>query len=159
MDPQTRPRSQDPNPQLAWQRLEPGRRSTSSRLYGPYPFESVGGVVDWAPNVFYSLESQTKPMYWRVPSEATVVHEIAHMWCGDAVTLGCWPDIWLNEGFATWSEWIFGAPRRRRGAETFDQLYATPEDGQAGQDLWFPAPAALPGPARCSTRPSTTAGR
>ena len=104
--------------------------------------------MDWAPNVFYSLESQTRPMYWRVPSEATVVHEIAHMWFGNSVSLEIWPDIWLNEGFATWSEWIWS--ERTDGpsaAETFDELYATPEDSDAGQDLWFPAPAALPGPA------------
>jgi aminopeptidase N len=33
-------------------------------------------------------------------------------------------------------------------AATFDALYATPEDSDAGADLWFPAPAALPGPAQ-----------
>jgi aminopeptidase N len=151
VDPQTRGGgSKVPNPQLAWQRLALNGPAVDlfSELYGPYPFESVGGVVDWAPNVFYSLESQTRPMYWRVPSEATVVHEIAHMWFGDAVTLETWPDIWLNEGFATWSEWIWS--ERRGGpsaAATFDALYATPEDSEAGADLWFPAPAALPGPA------------
>jgi aminopeptidase N len=151
VDPQTRPGgSKDPNPQLAWQRLALNGPAVDlfSELYGPYPFESVGGVVDWAPNVFYSLESQTRPMYWRVPSESTVVHEIAHMWFGDSVTPEIWPDIWLNEGFATWSEWIWsertGGPS---AAQTFDDLYATPEDSDAGQDLWFPAPAALPGPA------------
>lgn len=101
------------------------------------PFESVGGVVDWAPKVGYSLESQTRPMYWHVPSEATVVHEIAHMWFGDAVTPQRWSDIWLSEGFATWSEWI--CSERRGGAsagDTFAELYATAEGSEAGQDLW-----------------------
>ena len=106
--------------------------------------------MDWAPNVFYSLESQTRPMYWHVL-------EPRRRWCtrsrtcgsGDSVTLTVWPDIWLNEGFATWSEWIWS--ERTGGttaAEIFDELYATPEDSDAGQDLWFPAPAALPGPAQ-----------
>ena len=151
VDPQTRRfGTKDPNPELAWQRLALNGPAVDlfSELYGPYPFESVGGVVDWAPNVFYSLESQTRPMYWHVPTEATVVHEIAHMWFGNSVSLEVWPDIWLNEGFATWSEWIWsertGGPS---AADTFDELYATPEDSDAGQDLWFPAPAALPGPA------------
>jgi aminopeptidase N len=151
VDPQTRQfGTKDPNPQLAWQRLALNGPAVDffSGLYGPYPFESVGGVMDWAPNVFYSLESQTRPMYWHVASEATVVHEIAHMWWGNSVTLEVWPDIWLNEGFATWSEWIWSEHRGGpSAAQTFDELYATAEDSDAGQDLWFPAPAALPGPA------------
>lgn len=152
VDPQTRRfDSKLPNPALAWERLALNAPAVElyTSLYGPYPFESVGGVVDWAPNVFYSLESQTRPMYWQVPSEATVVHELAHMWFGDAVTPALWSDIWLSEGFATWSEWIWsertGGPS---AAATFDALYATPEASDAGADLWFPAPAALPGPAQ-----------
>ena len=151
VDPQTRQfGSKDPNPQLAWQRLAFTGPAVAlfTELYGAYPFESVGGVVDWAPNVFYSLESQTRPMYWVIPSELTVVHEVAHMWFGDSVTPEIWPDIWLNEGFATWSEWIWSERNGgKSAAQSFDELYATPEDSAAGQDLWFPAPAALPGPA------------
>jgi aminopeptidase N len=151
VDPQTRQfGAKDPNPQLAWQRLAFTGPAVDlfTQLYGPYPFESVGGVVDWAPNVFYSLESQTRPMYWVIPSELTVVHEVAHMWWGDSVTPELWPDIWLNEGFATWSEWIWSERNGgKSAAQTFDELYATPEDSADGADLWFPAPAALPGPA------------
>jgi aminopeptidase N len=113
-------------------------------LFGPYPFESVGAIVDYAPNVFYSLESQTKPNYWVIPSELTIVHELAHQWFGDAVVLERWPDMWLNEGFATWSEWIWNEHKGVKSAqEQFDELYATPEDSSAGEDLWFPAPNAL----------------
>jgi aminopeptidase N len=151
VDPQTRQfGSKDPNPQLAWQRLAFTGPAVAlfTELYGAYPFESVGGVVDWAPNVFYSLESQTRPMYWVIPSELTVVHEVAHMWFGDSLTPELWPDIWLNEGFATWSEWIWSERNGgKSAAQSFDELYATPEDSAAGQDLWFPAPAALPRPA------------
>jgi aminopeptidase N len=151
VDPQTRQfGSKDPNPQLAWQRLAFTGPAVAlfTELYGAYPFESVGGVVDWAPNVFYSLESQTRPMYWVIPNELTVVHEVAHMWFGDSLTPELWPDIWLNEGFATWSEWIWSERNGgKSAAQSFDELYATPEDSAAGQDLWFPAPAALPGPA------------
>jgi aminopeptidase N len=151
VDPQTRPFGQkNPNPDLAWRRLAatqgPALR-LFSELYGPYPYDSVGAIVDYAPNVFYSLESQTKPNYWVVPSVGTIVHELAHMWFGDALVLERWPDMWLNEGFATWSEWIWfernGGPTAQ---QQFDALYETPEDSDAGQDLWFPAPNGLSGP-------------
>ena len=151
VDPDTREAESDaaPNPDLAWERLaaQPEIISFFSELYGPYPFSSVGAIVDWAPNVGYALESQTKPNYDRIPDPATLVHELAHQWFGNSVTLAYWRDIWLNEGFATWSEWIYD---ERHGGDpasaVFSDLCATPEDGEAGQDLWFPAPAGLSGP-------------
>ena len=148
VDPQTRRFGRkDPEPQLAWDRLAAAQGPAVqlfSELYGPYPYDSVGAIVDYAPNVFYSLESQTKPNYWVIPSEATIVHEIAHMWFGDAVVLERWPDMWLNEGFATWSEWIWSEKTGGTTAQQqFDALYATPEDSAAGEDLWFPAPNRL----------------
>jgi aminopeptidase N len=151
VDPDTRERPADPapNPALAWARLElqPEIISFFSELYGEYPFSTGGGIMDWAPGVGYSLESQSRANYWRVVGPSTVVHEIAHQWFGNAVTLAYWPDIWLNEGFATWSEWIYDERHDGPSAqETFDDLYAIPADDPAFADLWSPAPAALTGP-------------
>jgi aminopeptidase N len=70
----------------------------------PYLFTAVGAIVDSAKNLGYSLETQTKPLFPYVPDEATLAHEQSHMWFGDSATLGRWPDIWLHEGLATWSE-------------------------------------------------------
>ena len=147
VDPNTRLFGQkSPNPDLAWSRLavQPEALEFLINLYGPYPFDSIGAIVDYAPNVFYSLESQSKPNYWVIPSEDTIVHELAHMWFGDAVVLERWPDMWLNEGFATWSEWIWNEHKGvKSAAQQFDDLYDTPEDSADGQDLWFPAPNEL----------------
>ncbi len=147
VDPNTRVDEADPpNPSLAFARLDPQPEIMAffSDLYGGYPFSAGGGIIDWAPDVGYALESQTRTNYEVIPDATTVVHEIAHQWFGNAVTLAVWPDIWLNEGFATFSEWIYDERHGGRPAqEAFDELCATPEKGEDGEDLWFPAPAAL----------------
>jgi aminopeptidase N len=147
VDPTTREAEADPpNPALAFERLDPQPEIIAffSDLYGEYPFSAGGGIIDWAPDVGYALESQTRPNYDTIPSASTVVHEIAHQWFGNAVTPSVWPDIWLNEGFATFSEWIYderhGGPPAQ---EAYDELCATAEDSEEGQDLWFPPPAKL----------------
>ena len=113
-------------------------------IYGRYPFNAVGAIVDDANDVGYALETQTKPVFDPPPDEATLVHEIAHMWVGDSVTLSLWPDIWLHEGFATWSEWIWS---ERTGGESaaaiFDELYAIPATNTA---FWTPPPGNPGGP-------------
>jgi aminopeptidase N len=129
---------------VAWERLamEPAIIDFFTEIFGRYPFSTGGGVVD-AANIGYALESQTKSMYDRLPGPSTVVHEVAHQWIGNSVTLTVWPDIWLNEGFATWTEWIWaerhGGPS---AAEQFDIEYARP----ATSSFWNNPPAALPGP-------------
>jgi aminopeptidase N len=108
-------------------------------IYGPYPLNAVGSVVDDAKVVGYSLETQTKPVYDRMPDELTVAHELSHMWYGDSVTLTEWPDIWLHEGFATWSEWIWSEHTGNKTAQKFfDNLYNTPAQDTA---FWTPPPA------------------
>ena len=72
----------------------------------PYPFNSYGSIVD-DDTVGYALETQTRPVYSRVARESTVVHELAHQWFGNAVSPGRWQDIWLNEGWATYAEWLW----------------------------------------------------
>lgn len=80
------------------------------KSFGPYPFEAEGGVVDTS--LGFALENQTRPVYdavfWAAGSNTSVVaHENAHQWFGDSVSVNDWKEIWLNEGFATYAEYLW----------------------------------------------------
>jgi aminopeptidase N len=76
-----------------------------STLFGPYPWDKYG-MCAVNPFDYGGMEHQTITTLHeaRVTNEETVVHELAHQWWGDLVTCGSWPDIWLNESFATYSQ-------------------------------------------------------
>jgi len=143
-------------------RLAPGSRPVLARLpeivrfesglYGPYAFESAGSIVDFAPGLGYALETQSRPIYPYTPDLTTVVHETAHQWFGDSVGLKRWPEIWLNEGFATWTEWYYAERHGRRSAHAiFNRLYRVPASNTA---FWNP-PSAHPGTPKNLFGPST----
>jgi aminopeptidase N len=99
-------------------------------LFGPYPFEAYGGAVLDDRRVRYALETQTRPVYGKAffgsgEDLSVVAHELSHQWFGDSVTIRQWRDIWLNEGFATYAEWLWAEhDGGRRVQESFDEQYA-----------------------------------
>ena len=108
---------------------QPAMIAYFSRVFGPYPFSSFGAVVDDDEAAGYALENQTRPIYSGAPAESTVAHELAHQWYGNSVTPRRWRDIWLNEGFATYAEWLWNARRGRASVtEQFDEAYSRPAD-------------------------------
>ena len=81
----------------------------------PYPFEDYAqvfvpefnfGAMENAGCVTFRDEyifrsRQTMAAY--ESRDNTILHEMAHMWCGDRVTMTWWDDLWLNESFAEWA--------------------------------------------------------
>jgi aminopeptidase N len=110
--------------------LQPEMIDFFDDVYGPYPFTSFGAIVD-DDSVGYALETQTRPIYSGQATESTVAHELAHQWVGNSVTPETWPDIWLNEGFATYSEWLWSEFRDGTTAqENYDVIHAIPEEDE-----------------------------
>ncbi len=89
-----------------------------SDLFGTYPYEEYGYVTVYAPGV--SLETQTMVLLSTdMINENTIVHELAHMWFGDQVSLDSWGEMWRNEGFATYLSFVWEYREDPEGLELY----------------------------------------
>jgi len=120
-----------------------------SEWFGPYPFSAYGGIALADERVGFALETQSRPVYgpgfFAGGADGTwvIVHELAHQWFGDSVSLRSWKDMWLNEGFATYAEWLW---EEEHGGDTAAELFQLYWDSPGAEEAFWSVPPGDPGP-------------
>lgn len=111
-----------------------------SSKFGKYPQPAAGGIFLSDP-INFSLELQSRPIYTVGVDMETIVHENAHEWWGDSVSVHRWKDICLNECFASYAQWMW---REGTQNENLDNTYR--QEVQAADDTYWSRPLVDMGP-------------
>lgn len=106
-----------------------------SELFIPYPFDTFGFTTTRLFNA--SLETQSMVVLSeKMLNEETVVHEIAHQWFGNWVSLDSWADMWHNEGLAIYITLLWQTRNDPRGLDIFmESVLSNVAERDSGEPL------------------------
>lgn len=83
---------------------------TLAAIFNEYPYQKYAQAAAF-PFPYGGMEHQTITTIHRNwlknNSELGVVHEVGHHWLGNMISCATWNDIWINEGGASWIEWLW----------------------------------------------------
>jgi aminopeptidase N len=98
-----------------------------SSKFGKYPQDAAGGIF-LADKIGFSLETQTRPIFAQWTDLTTIVHENAHQWWGDSVSVQNWKDVCLNECMASYAQWLWS--EAKEGVNLDDRYRKLVQQGQ-----------------------------
>jgi len=128
---------------MAIVRRSPAYLAWLEQRFGPYPFPSAGVLV--VPSDSGMETQQMITLGDRIAGgansavavDADLLHEYAHQWFGDAVTPATWTDLWLNEGFADYAQYLYTNEKQKISQADWERRFRS-YDGELRSRLGPP---------------------
>ncbi|WP_018351678.1 M1 family metallopeptidase [Longispora albida] len=113
---------------LPWLKKSPKQLEWLEARFGPYPFPSGGVVIVPSESGMETQQMITLGDHLEIPADkreaafdGNLLHEYGHHWFGNSVTTSTWTDLWLNEGWTMYVQYLYQNERDKVTPEQFEQ--------------------------------------